>query len=88
MQVMIHTIGLAGGIFLAICGIPLVYEVWQRGNADHVNAPFLWLWLAGTACTWVYVLGAHGLDWPLLINYTVNTIGLLFIIFIKYKGKI
>jgi len=79
---MIEQIGYVGGLMLAFCAVPQVYQCVKTGNADGLSKGFLLLWLGGEILMQIYVITKHGFDMPLLINYWFNT--LLCLIIGKY----
>ena len=80
---MIEALAWVGGVFLAICGVPLAVQTYRDGHANEINHVFLWLWLLGEIFVLIYVISL--LDYPLIFNYGANTIILLYIVWVKYK---
>jgi uncharacterized protein with PQ loop repeat len=81
-------LGWIGSFCLAICGLPLAIEVFKSKNASHVNGLFLLLWTLGEIFTLAYVV--YNRDYPLILNYLVNLLTLIVVIYYKLKpsGKI
>jgi hypothetical protein len=80
---MVGLIGWTSSALLAACGIPLAYDAYNKGEANGVPAPFLWMWYVGEWLALFYVLLQHGLDGPLLANYGFNI--LLISVVLRYK---
>ena len=78
---MLEIVGWLGGIFLAICGVPLAWQSYRDGHSHGISQGFLWLWFAGEALTLIYVLPK--LDWPLIFNYGFNI--LLIFVVLRYR---
>lgn len=68
----LETIGLIGGICLAICGLPQAIQSIRDGHSDGINIFFLLLWTLGEIFTIIYVIPMMSI--PLLINYGANLI--------------
>lgn len=80
---MLEAIGYIGGLLLAGCAIPQVYESYKKGNAEGVSSGLLWMWWIGEYFMLAYFLIKHGWDGPVLLNYVFNII--LVGIIMKYK---
>lgn len=79
---MLQIIGWLGGLFLAVCGAPLAWEAWRRGEVDRgLNWLFLNLWFWGEVFVLIYV--SPQLLWPLIANYSFNIF--LIAIIMRYK---
>lgn len=76
-------IGYVGGLCFAICAIPEVYASYKRGYSN-MDPYFLGLWFTGEVLTLAYVWPTA--LWPLIMNYTVNLICLVYIIYLKYRS--
>lgn len=74
-------IGWIGAVCFAICGLPQARECYQRGNAEGINLSFINLWFFGEVLTLYYILPDK--KWPLIFNYILNLICILFIL--RYK---
>jgi Flp pilus assembly protein TadB len=75
------TFGWLSTIFLATCGIPMLYKAYKDGNADGVSALFLLMWILGEIFGLIYVTWLWSL--PLIANYLFNLI--LTIMIARYK---
>jgi len=80
---LIEQIGWVSAVFFAICAIPQAIVSYKSGNSRGIASLMLWFWLIGEILAIIYVLGKHGLDKPLLFNYTINI--LFIVIILKYK---
>lgn len=73
-------IGWLSTLCLAACGIPLAIEAYKQGRSN-VNNRFFSLWLAGEIFGVIHTYNIQ--DYPLLANYTFNTLVLIFVL--RYK---
>lgn len=78
----INFLGWFGSILLSVCGIPEAYKSIRTQNCSLTWA-FLLMWIGGEMCLFIYVLPKA--DLPLLLNYSINIICLLIMIFYKLK---
>lgn len=66
-------VGYVGSLLLAFCGLPQALQSLSQGHSEGVSPVFLAMWGAGEVFTIIYVLRSREkLDWPLLVNYTLN----------------
>lgn len=80
---MIELTGWLASILFSLCGAPQAWLSYKQGHSNGVSSLLLAMWGSGEALMIIYVLGKHGLDLPLLVNYLTN---LIFVIIIsKYK---
>ncbi len=80
-----QTVGWIGSLCLAFCGLPQAIQSYRQGNSKGVNLGFLVLWLTGEIFTLVYVFTSLT-SLQLMVNYTVNLICVLVIMFYKLFG--
>lgn len=80
---MLTLVGWLGTVLFSICGIPQAIKCYKDGNSDGLSWFFLLAWLGGEVCMLVYIGARRELDYPLLVNYTLNLASLL--ILLKYK---
>lgn len=73
---MIEAIGTIGSVLLAACSIPLCKTTLQQ-KFISLDPLFLWAWFLGEAFGLIYVWG----DWILMLNYGVNTLCLLPVVY-------
>lgn len=85
MNEIINYLGWIGGIMFALCALPQVIQCFKQKHAEGVSLIFLLLWLFGEIFTLIYVLFNHGLDLPLIVNYILNIIFIVIIIYYKNK---
>jgi uncharacterized protein with PQ loop repeat len=78
-------IGYIGSIMLAICGLPQAIESYKTKSSEGLTWGFILLWFFGELFTFAYVLPK--MDLPLLINYSVNIIFLIIILYFKIFPK-
>lgn len=73
---MIETIGWVSQICLAISAIPQAYDCWKRKSAEGISLGMIVLWMIGEVFGLGYVLTVTypAILWPLVLNYTVNTV--------------
>lgn len=77
-------VGYIGGICFAISAIPQAVMSCKEGHSKGLSDLTLWLWLTGEVFTMWYVLLTIGFDKPLILNYGLNTLTLLVIMYYKY----
>lgn len=77
-----YIIGWIGSILLSICGIPQAWKCYKQGHGNGLSYAFIWTWFVGEIITAIYVYCEHGMDLPLLANYSMNII--LILIILKY----
>jgi uncharacterized protein with PQ loop repeat len=80
----IETIGWIAGILFACCGIPQSFLSYKEGNSKGISHLMIWMWFIGEILMLVYILIKVGQDGPLMLNYILNILSLLFIIRYKY----
>lgn len=86
-------IGWLGSLLLSFCGLPQAIKTYQTKKADDLSWGFLGMWGAGEIFTFIYViennLNKGEFQYPLLANYTINTIIIVYLIYVKlcYKGE-
>jgi uncharacterized protein with PQ loop repeat len=78
-------IGYIGSILLAICGLPQAIESYKTKSSEGLTWGFILLWFFGEIFTFAYILPK--MDFPLLINYSVNLIFLIIILYFKIFPK-
>lgn len=83
---MIDFIGWLANMFFATATIPQAVKSIKQGHARGVSVGLLWLSFIGEILAIIYHL-AKGLPLPLLINYSVNTVSLLVILYYRYFGR-
>ena len=76
---MIEVIGWIGGICLAVCALPQAIKSYRTKSSGDLSLSFVLLWLVGELLTVAYILTTT-MQWPLLINYSINILCLLVII--------
>jgi uncharacterized protein with PQ loop repeat len=78
--------GWVGGLLLSWCAVPQVLYCVRQGHAQGVSWAFLGMWGFGEIFTLAYVLGSRdSLDWPLLMNYSVNIVFISIIAWYRRK---
>lgn len=82
---MLEILGWVGSILFAICGIPLLREVYKQGHAKHYSQSFLLLWFFGEVLTLTYVIILK--NYPLIFNYFTNAICLIGVLYYKFKPR-
>lgn len=75
-------VGWLGSGLLAACSLPEAYLSWRRGHSRGLSWTFLLAWYLGEIFTLGYVV-FETFSWPLILNYTLNIIGLGVVI--KFK---
>ena len=82
---MIDALGWLGGGMLAVCGIPQAIQCIRDKHARGLNWGFVGLWGMGEILTLAYVFPK--LDWPLIVNYSINLAFLAPIVYYKIFPK-
>jgi uncharacterized protein with PQ loop repeat len=92
---MIHVIlGWIGAFLFAFCAVPQVIKTYRTKKADDLSWLFLLFWLFGELLTLIYIVVDDIIHeiWhlPLYMNYTFNTVLVLYLIYAKvaYKQKV
>lgn len=78
-------LGWIGSVAFAICGLPLVWQCVERGNAKGVNNVFLILWSIGEVCYVIQVIADYGFVPWMLFNYLLNIVFIVTILYYKVK---
>jgi uncharacterized protein with PQ loop repeat len=81
---LLEFIGWLGSVAFGICGLPQALKSIKDGHSDGISWGFIFLWLIGEICTLIYVLPQLLL--PLILNYVLNLVFLIIIIFYKFKN--
>lgn len=88
---MIDLIGFIGAIFFGICAFPQVYQVWKTQDTKSISKLFLIWWALGEVATWTYICllnySTGIIQWPLHMNYFLNSIGLIYLLYKKFTQK-
>ena len=86
---MLEVSGWIGSIMFALCGLPQAIKIWQTKSANDLSWMFLVMWAIGEVLTSSYVLitniKLNNYQYPLLINYILNGIVLIYLIYGKIK---
>lgn len=75
-------IGYTGSLLLSVCGVFQAWECHQTKSAQGLNNWFLFTWLGGELLLLLYTALMY-LDIPLILNYSVNILALLVIVYYK-----
>lgn len=82
--------GTLGAIFFAICAYPQVYQVWLTKDTSSLSGLFLVFWALGEVFMWSYVImenkSTQRWQLPLHANYLLNSISLVYLIWMKFFG--
>lgn len=88
---MITTIGFIGAFLFGICAFPQVYQVWKTQDTKSLSLSFLIIWALGEVFTWIYIvlqnIELEIIQWPLHMNYFLNSIGLTYLLYKKLSLK-
>jgi len=89
---MIHQyIGWLGAFLFTICAVPQVVKTWRTKKADDLSWLFLLFWLFGEVFTFAYIIIDDIIEqithFPLYINYLVNTVLVVYLIYAKKVYK-
>lgn len=80
-----ESIGMVGGILLALCGFPQAYKVYKEKNARGISGLFLLMWWLGEVLTLIYLLKDNIMTGPLFVNYVSNVLCTSVISYYKIK---
>jgi len=80
-----EVIGWISSFCFAICGIPLAYKSYKEKHSDGQPWLFLFLWFTGEIAAFIYTLDKEVL--PLQVNYVLNFMCLLIIMYYKIGYK-
>jgi uncharacterized protein with PQ loop repeat len=78
---MLDLMGWVGSILLGICGIPQAVQSIKQKHSDGLSWSFLIAWTLGELITFVYIIGKQ--DYPLMLNYSINVVSTLIILYYK-----
>lgn len=76
-------LGWVGSICFCLCALPQAIYCWRHKTAEGLSWWFLWMWFVGEIATFIYVFPKGCM--PLLVNYVLNFILLLVIMYYKFK---
>ena len=79
-------IGWIGSILFAACAAPQAYQSWKDKHSNGMTWMFLIMWLSGEILTVIYVSQKSDVL-PLLVNYGLNIILLMIIIWYRAFPK-
>ncbi len=88
-----ETLGWIGNIVLSIGVIPQVFKTWRSHDVSSFSWSFLLMWCSGVIMTFVYIaadnIAKGDFQWPLWLNYLVNILGTVYLVFakIRYSGS-
>lgn len=80
---MVELLGYIGALMFAFCGLPQLIHTVRTGDASGISWGLLVLWLGGEILTLLYVSLKDSAHVPLVLNYVLNIIMLLALIWIK-----
>ncbi len=67
-----EAIGYVGGVFLAICTLPQIWQMYRTRSAADLQKRFLFLYLAGSVLTFVYLVVKDA--WAAWITMTIEVL--------------
>lgn len=82
---MIEVFGWVSSIFLALCGVPQAWKCFKEKHARGISWGFILLWFAGEIVGLVYTISIGA--YPLIANYSFNTLVTFVILYYKIKEK-
>lgn len=81
-------IGWVGAVLFAFCGLPQAIKTYRTKQAKDFSILFLIMWLGGEVFTFSYVFHDNTVksNWqlPLLFNYLLNTIIVVYLLYAKF----
>ena len=81
---MIETLGWASQIIFMLSGLPQAYRCWVQGHGEGLSVGLILMWFIGEGLAIIYGFLVD-LPTPIMVNYIVNFISLLFIMRYKFK---
>ena len=78
-----EVVGMIGACLLGACCLPQTVKTLRTGKADDVSWAFLLMWLGGELLMLNYVLSKDTTDSIIVLNFLMNIILLIPIMFIK-----
>lgn len=78
-------IGYIGNTLLCICALPQIITIFRTKNSQNLSWMFLFCWFIGEIISLEYILNKSKLIIPIFINYILNIIFIITLIFLKYK---
>lgn len=70
----LDVLGYLAGLCYAFSGAPQAVKAVKEGHSEGVATSLIWMVWTGSALMLIYVLGKHGVDWPLLFDYLVTLV--------------
>jgi uncharacterized protein with PQ loop repeat len=78
MSLIVDALGWIGSAAFSVCAIPQAYEALKQ-KACYINKSFINLWFIGEVFTLIYAISIGAA--PLIVNYIVNGVCLLVIMY-------
>ena len=82
-------LGWLGAVLFATCAVPQVIKTWETKKAEDLSWLFLLFWLFGEVFTFIYIivddLNNRITHFPLYLNYSVNTILVVYLVYAKAR---
>ncbi len=82
----IEAIGWIGSMLFCLCALPQLITVYRNKHGFGLSWGFLLLWLFGEILCAIYVGSQPIVQLPLIVNYALNLVMLLVIIYYKIAG--
>lgn len=84
-------IGWLGAVLFSMCAVPQVIKTWRTKKAEDLSWLFILFWLWGEIFTFTYIIidniQTGNFQLPLYLNYTFNTVLVLFLVYAKVFYK-
>ncbi len=84
---LLSLIGLLGGFCFAYCGVPAAWATWRAGRSVGTPVAVAWMIAAGGVLMYTYLTALHGFDAILTVNYAVEVLSWLVVIWYHYRPR-
>jgi len=78
-------VGSLAGACFAACGVPAAIRFWRAGAAPREMRATAVLIVLGGLLMWFYLFALYGLNWLLVVNYTVEVVSWLVVLLLTIR---
>jgi hypothetical protein len=86
-MIAIKLLGIIGGILFCCCGVPAAYKTFIAKKSIGTPVSIAWMIALGSIFMYAYLILTYGFDVILTLNYSIEAISWLTIVYYHYKGK-
>jgi uncharacterized protein with PQ loop repeat len=83
---MVELLGYLGAILLTLSAVPQLIKTYRTRKVNDLSIAMLLSWSFGCFSMFLYILVTQ-IQWPLLVNYFLNTTISVWIIILYYKYR-